>query len=315
MKPDRSTVATSQRLHDTLNRLAAIEDRAFAGEFLAPVVRGGMMRVRIAGVICQFRVAPGGFEGFGVFRAASSTTARLVRMARLAERRRYLDLLPLVRLVVCGRAGSTWRAIPAQRADGRFRFEGLIPIQLAEEVRLFDVLCVRFDGHQCWYDEADPRRDPATAAYLRESLANRTVPDRLDRPGLSIEERTAYGLKYWPLIVSEEEARRDRVEERLRAALGHAGASLRDYLERDDVYRVAYDVDGRRHVSVVRKDDLSVQAAGICLSGEDGRFDLQSLVGVLREGHDDGAIVPVGFDQGGLTEEAYWDVHPPGPEP
>jgi hypothetical protein len=286
-------VASKKRLPEAMERLAATEARAFASEFLAPMIRGGSVQIRIAGVACRLAVSPREFEGWGIFRPTSPTTAELVRPARLAERRRYLDLLPLLRVIVFLREGDRWLGIPAHRADSRFRIEGLVPIRLVEEAQHFEVLLTRFDGTQCWYDGPDPRRDPGTAAYLRESLARMVEPSQLVRPGLTAEERVAYVLNYTTRLQAELEARRDRVEERLRAALAHAGAELREYQEWGDVYRVSYDVDGRRLGSIVARDDLSVQAAGICLSGQDGDFDLQSLVGVLREarggGFDDDA--------------------------
>jgi hypothetical protein len=55
-------------------------------------------------------------------------------------------------------------------------------------------------------------------------------------------------------------------------------------MERGDGVRVRYRVHGHEYISSVDKDDLSVQLAGICLSGEDQKFDLSSLVGVLHEG-------------------------------
>ncbi len=275
------------------------------------MIRRGTVQVRIAGVVCRLRVSPHDFEGWGVFRPDSARTARLVRPARLAERRGYLDLLPLLRVIVCMRERDRWLAIPAHRADARFRIEGLVPVRLVEEPQLFDVLLTRFDGAQCWYDEPEPRRDPATAAYLREALARLVDPDQLDRPGLSAEERAAYLVNYAPRLQAELDIRRDRVEERLRAALAHAGADFRGYQEHGDVYRVAYVVDGRRQVSVVSRNDLSVQVAGICLSGQDRHFDLQSMVGVLREAESTGTDVRVGHH--GIPENAYWDVHPPAP--
>ncbi len=53
------SVASKKQLHETLERLAAAEERAFACEFLAPMLRGGVVQVRIAGVVCRFKVTAG----------------------------------------------------------------------------------------------------------------------------------------------------------------------------------------------------------------------------------------------------------------
>jgi hypothetical protein len=302
-------MAKSNDLIDALNRLAAAEERFLASEFLAPVISGGQIQVRIAGVICTLRPSPRDFVGWGVFRPSSHAEATMVRPAKLAERQRYLELFPLVRLILTDSLDGEWFGIPAHRADARFRIEGLIPIRLAEDAQLFEVVETRFDGAQFWYCGADPRRDPAMAAYLRQELQLLTPPDRLHRTGLSAEERDAYSLNYFPRYEATEGARRLREEQRLRAALEHAGADLKGYVERADVYTVTYEVDGQRHVSAVSKKDLQVQVAGICLSGEDQNFDLQSLVGVIREGQ--GGVVRVGEGNQGMPEEQYWRVHPP----
>jgi len=78
-------------------------------------------------------------------------------------------------------------------------------------------------------------------------------------------------------------SRRATGEGRLQDALEHAGAELNEFTERGDVYAVTYTVDGERHTSVVDRRSLTVVTAGICLSGQDEKFDLASLVGVLRE--------------------------------
>jgi hypothetical protein len=302
-------MSRSRRVNDILQRLAAAEQQFIGSEFLAPVPLGGQVEVRLAGVICKLKVQPADFQGWGVFRAISHTTAELVRPARLAERQRYLELFPLLRVILCRKQGNLWLAIPAHQSDSRFRIRGLLPVRFVEEGQLFEVLEGRFDGSQCWFDRPDPRRDPAAATYLRESLGNMLPPEQVSRPGLTAEERTAYTLAYLQRL----EAQRDHTEDRLREALAHAGAEFVGYLERDDCYRVEYDVAGERQVSVVARDDLSVQVAGICLSGEDAHFDLQSLVGVLREAQDQGGVLRIGRDNQGMEEEQYWDVHPPRP--
>jgi hypothetical protein len=176
-----------------------------------------------------------------------------------------------------------------------------------DEAQLFEVVEGRFDGENCWYERPDSRQDPAMAAYLRDKLAELVPTEKLRRKGLTAEARAVYVIR----LAAELEARRDQTEDRLRDALAHAGAKLQGYLERDDSYRVEFTVGRRKHVSVVGKKDLSVQVAGICLAGRDRKFDLQSLVSVLREANEKGRVVPVGRDNGGMTEEQYWRVHPP----
>lgn len=320
---------------ELLNRFAAEEQEFLEREFLAPALRGGMVGVRIGGVVCRTRIKPIDFEGWGVFRPVSHTEALLVRRASLSERRRYLDLFPLVRQIICRRAGSTWFGSAASFGDRRIRIEGLAAVNLAEEVRLFDCVRTRYDGSRFWFDELDMRHDPAASAYLRSALDDRTEPEDLKRRGLTAEERAAYELNYWelarPAEAEDAEAEPDRrplrgrrrskrreeappeadpVRRRLRASLSHAGARLVDYLERADSFCVSYTIGGRQYTSSVNKNDLTVQVAGICLSGEDRKFDLGSLVGVLREGEQEGDIYEVG-GQFGMEEEEYWRVHPP----
>jgi hypothetical protein len=171
-----------------------------------------------------------------------------------------------------------------------------VPVRLLDEPQLFEIVETRFDGVQFWYAGLDPIGDPARANYLRRQLAAMTPPDRIKRSGLTAEERSAYALAYWPRYATSEEARRSREEQRLRGALAHAGAELTEFVERRDVYTVTYEVDGRRHVSAVAKGDLSVQVAGICLNGEDQAFDLQSLVGVIREAESGGGLLRIGAE-------------------
>ena len=318
-------------IDDLLNKLEAEEQNFLKSEVLAPVLPGQAVTVRIAGIICQLRVNDQRFEGWAVLQPLSMQAARIVRPARLSEAAAYLKLFPVVGLIALARAGRRWLALPAHKGDSRLQAErpassttsagrrqapslsptarALVPVLLAEEsIQPFDTIQARFDGRLFWYERRDPRRNPALAAYLRQSLNEQLEPRDLHKSGLSAEERAAYASA-WSLL---EEARRSKVEVQLAEALAHAGGRMESFIERDETYTISYHVDGARHVSTVRKNDLSVLTAGICLSGQDQRFDLTSLVGVMREAAQRGRVVRVG--NGGLREEDYRRAHPPEEE-
>jgi len=305
----RSNSMTSKRFSDAFERLAAAEQEFLECEFLAPALSRQKIGVRIDGVVCDLAIEPSDFEGWGIFRPTSHSTAQLVRVASLADRKRYLELFPQVILILCQRVESQWFAMSAHRGDSRFQIDGMVPIWHVEEGQQFEVVLARFDGSQFWFDGDDPRRDPGTAAYLRASLKEAVEPDEIQRQGLTLEQRMAYAVNYYRQQKAVEQEQADRIEDQLRKALQHAGADFVDYLERSDGFRVTFTINGQRHVSSVSKQDLSVQVAGICLSGRDRHFDLNSLVGVIREGQRAGALYHVGND--GLAEADYWRIHPP----
>jgi hypothetical protein len=267
------------------DKLAAEEDKFFSSQFMCPVRKGVPIRVRIAGIVVVLNVAePKKFEGWGVFRPISYRTARFVRDPSMVEKQSYLELFPVLRLILCRRTDNLWYGYPAKQADTRFVIKGMVPVYLAEEVQLFEVVQTRFDGTTCWFDSIDSRYNPRSAVYLRESLTTLAEPDKLSLSGLTQEERDAYLMAYGPALEADLEAKRDKQEERIKLALAKAGAAYRSYIERGNTYTIEYQVDGEQHRSVVSKDTLQVQSAGICLSGGDSAFDLQSLVGVIREG-------------------------------
>lgn len=295
---------------NAFSRLAAAEREFFTSEFLAPVLPNQSVRVRIGGVILEMMpVWPVRRKreercGWGVFTPASVRFARFVRVPSQVERQNYLDLFPMVRLIVCRRAGDQWLGVPASHSDKRFNIPGLAMIALAEEIQLFDTVAVRFDGHTLWYDASDEQSDLRLAVYLRDELRHLTEPAKIDFPGITPELRDAYIMAFAAAYSADLESKRDKVEERLKAVLERAGASYQSYIERADVLTVEFRVGGSTFKSTVKKDDLSVVSAGICLSGRDAELDLASLVPTIAEGQRRGAIVTVG-NGGRMTEEGY----------
>jgi len=291
---------TKPNIQNLLAKFAAQEDTFLRREFLAPKLRGDGVNVRIGGALCRMRVHPGRYEGFGVFKPKSHTVAEYVREATLAERSRYLELLPRVKLIIQGRNATQWLGASATRSDERFRLEGVVPIRFAYDVQLFDIVNVRFDLNRFWFEELDMTQSPLVAAALRTALDAGVDPIELKVQGATRELRDAYSASYRaryedaPQNVAASSNRvqlsTDVVRNRLAINLSHAGAELVDYAEHSDGYRVTYKVDGNEHVSSIEKNDLTIQSAGFCLDEMDRDFDLASLVGVVREGRQSGEL-------------------------
>jgi hypothetical protein len=273
-------------IHRLLNQLAADEAQLRETQFLAPCVRGGQVRTRVSGMVYTFAPRPRDFEGWGIFQPVSAETAEMVEEAGLPQVAAYLQrLLPLRLRLAHGLRGQTWLAYPVNESDARQRWGAArpVPVHLVSEGAAFEVVVARWDRGAWWFEEVDRRADPQQAEQLRAAKRAITLPEAVRFKGITPEMRTAYHLAAQQAQEFQALLQSRRDEARLRESLRMAGGELREFHDRGDFWLVEWTTrDGERHTSAISRRELTVVSAGICLSGRDRDFDLQSLVGVVE---------------------------------
>jgi hypothetical protein len=273
-----------RRIHALLAQIAAQEKQLLATQFLAPCVKGGKVRTRVAGMVYTFTPNPQKFEGWGIFQSVDEQTATLTAEADLPQIAIYLQHFQTLRLRLAYRLqNQTWLAYPVNEADMRQRFKVVkpVPVHLVTEGVAFEQIMTRWHGASCWFEEIDRRADPTIAESLQSALKQLISVEELHFKGITPEMRSLYDL-----VTQRTEgfAHPQRDEKRLRQALKLGGGELHQFQDRGDYWTVDWTTaDGVRHTSAIAKDDLTVVSSGICLSGRDRDFDLQSLVGVMED--------------------------------
>ena len=266
-----------------LNQIASAEAQLRATQFLAPCVKGGRVRARVAGMVYTFTPQPRQFEGWGIFQPVDEQTATLVEGADLPQIATYLQQFSAIRLRLAYRLQhQTWLAYPINEADMRQRFKAVKPVvvHLVTEGIAFEQVLTRWNGNSCWFEDVDRRADPAITEALQSNLKQLIPVEELQFKGMTPEMRSLYELATQQM---EGFAQPQRDEKRLRQALKLGGGELHQFQDRGDYWTVDWTTsDGVRHTSAITKDDLTVMSSGICLSGRDRDFDLQSLVGVME---------------------------------
>lgn len=270
-------------IHTLLNQIANAEAQLQSTQFLAPCVKGGRVRTRVAGMVYTFTSKPRQFEGWGIFQPVDAQTATLLEEADLSQITAYLQQFPAIRLRLAYRLQhQSWLAYPVNEADMQQRFKAVKPVvvHLVTEGVAFEQILAHWNGNSCWFEDIDRRADPAIAETLQSNLKQLIPVEELQFKGMTPEMRSLYELATQQI---EEFVQPQRDEKRLRQALKLGGGELHQFQDRGDYWTVDWTTaDGVRHTSAIAKDDLTVVSSGICLSGRDRDFDLQSLVGVME---------------------------------
>lgn len=264
-----------------LDRVIQQTQAVIGTEFVAPA-RARVVHLRVAGITATWKTIPPfppADVTFAVWRIASEAQAVYAAPASRWQIAEYLTFSPTLNILALAiPTDGSYPAMTAwQTGTGGITVNGPFPVHLINEavIRPLDTYKAHFDGHRFWHGRqvgSSIRGD-----IMREALENRVKPEALK--SITPEQRKAYAICLKAIL--DEEA--SRPERQLRNALTHAGASLVSYQPMGGSYRVEYQVSDRRFVSMVRPGDLTIETAGICLSRQDSKFDLQSLVGVMRE--------------------------------
>lgn len=265
-----------------IEKLAMAELALIGTHFLAPRPLNTRVRLLVCGMVKTYHTTPHDFEGWGVFRISQPESAELVKSATPVNIAKYLKRLPVFRLYpVRPLRGRTWLAYPADESAFRDRAGSIRPVEvhLVGNGRAFERARCRWDGSNFWFESNDCRSDPKIPERMGEALKNFVEPVALRFSGLTPELRKAYSL----VFDNKSDLRVRCSEDRLRQALEMGGGRLDSFVDQGDYWTTHWrTASGKHHTSAVRKSDLTILSAGICLSGEDEKFDLQSLVGVVE---------------------------------
>ncbi|MDD5649835.1 MAG: hypothetical protein PHF86_05345 [Candidatus Nanoarchaeia archaeon] len=263
------------------------EKEAAIQEFISPIFFNEYVATKIEGIVYKFKISqktPGWYK----IQSIDRKTAKTVEQADLSDIDTYLKFLTKIRFILVMKKNNVYFGIPEKSNNLKLPFEQMIPVYLTDDsVQDFDRVIVRFDGANFWYHQLDYSNDISKASYLREKLLKVVDSKKINYSGLTIEEKIAYTLR----VTLDKKLVIDKKKTSLKDDVEHAGGEFIKFTEKSDHFSVTYIVDGQQYTSHVSKNEShSVITAGICLSGEDRKYDLKSLITVMREGQHAGRI-------------------------
>ena len=281
-----------------IRQLAKEESNLLSREIFAPYFPTvSFIQTQVAGIQYKLRVSRRPQRGFGIFRPENSKFASFIREASEEQIERYLGLLPEVKGILVFQT-KFWYCIPInQNAYHHLGFIHLTPVLQVSDAQTFDYFVGRFDGHSIWFQELDANCDIEKIETLKEQAKTGKLKKI---KGLTPEDKLAFELS----IKKKEEQEVLTLEGRLKAIFSSKGAKLDSYKERANQIEVKWkSPKGEYYTSIIRKKDLTIVSAGICLNNEDVKFDLHSLIGVVSQGEDRSVIYRTSGDHQGYADD------------
>jgi hypothetical protein len=268
---------------DLINRIGKQESALTQRTFVSPVYGNTLVATRVEGLIYTFSI-PKKKEGWYQIQPIDTKRAKIVGDADLSDIEKYLGYLDKIRVILVMKQNGLYMGIPDKANKFGLSVNDLLPVYLCDDMSQdFDRIIARYDGANLWYERIDQGNDPSKGDYLRNCMVKVTMPEKIRFSGLTLEEKQAYTLR----MTFDRKLVEDQKKEALKQDVEFAGGRFIAFNEKSDHYVITYKVDGQQFTSRVSKDPRRmVVTAGLCLNSNDRKFDLKSLVSVIREGQD-----------------------------
>lgn len=233
---------------------------------------------RISNIVYRFKIQKLGRVGFGIFRAVDATTAHFIREADQDQINNYFKLLPQVKAIFAFKT-DFWYCMPQNiTAYHKLGFNVVTPVFNADNIEPLDYFVGRYDGNGIWFEYLDPNCDGNKIEALKECFKKKSLSKL---KGLTPEDEVVFNL----IFKKKEEQESVTFEGRLKALFTKKNAVLDSFRERGQELEVKWKTkSGQPYTTWVKKSNLSVISAGICLDHEDHKFDLNSLIGIVSQG-------------------------------
>jgi hypothetical protein len=264
---------------DLIDKIGKQEASLTEKLFVSPIFNNTSVATWVEGLVHTFSI-PKQKGGWYKIRPIDSKRARIVGEASLSEIEMYLKCLGKVRVVLVMKQSGVFMGIPDKANKYGLSVGELLPVFLCDDAPLdFDRIIARFDGANLWYECVDQGNDPSKGEYLRISMT-KVLPNKIQFSGLTLEEKQAYALR----LIFDRKLVEGQKKSTLQQDVEFAGGKFLRFEEKSDHFAVTYTVEGQQFTSRITKDpSRMVLSAGLCLAGNDRRFDLKSLITVVRE--------------------------------